>query len=52
MDGKTRICDVVEALAKELNTPVVLKGFVRYALGDGIEKQESDFASEVSSLAS
>ena len=52
MDGKTRICDVVENLAKELNTSVTLKGFVRYALGDGIEKQESDFASEVSSLAS
>ncbi len=52
MDGKTRISDVVESLAKELNTPVTLKGFVRYALGDGIEKQESDFASEVSSLAS
>lgn len=52
MDGKTRICDVVESLAKELNTSVTLKGFVRYALGDGIEKQESDFASEVSSLAS
>ncbi len=52
MDGKTRISDVIETLAKELGTSVALTGFVRYGLGDGIEKQESDFASEVSSLAS
>ena len=29
-----------------------LKGFVRYALGEGIEKQESDFAAEVAAAAS
>jgi elongation factor Ts len=52
MDGKTRIADVIASLAKDLGTSVELTGFVRYALGDGIEKQESDFAAEVSSLAS
>ena len=52
MDGKTKISDVIENVAKEIGASVTLTGFVRYGLGDGIEKQESDFASEVSSLAS
>jgi elongation factor Ts len=30
---------------------VELKGFVRYALGEGIEKQESDFAAEVAAAS-
>ncbi len=31
--------------------PVKVSGFVRYALGEGIEKQESDFAAEVAAAA-
>jgi elongation factor Ts len=31
--------------------PVKVTGFVRYALGEGIEKQESDFAAEVAAAA-
>ena len=41
---------VVEA-AKAAGAPVALKGFVRYALGEGIEKVESDFAAEVASMS-
>ena len=37
----------VEELAKELGTDVKLSGFVRFALGEGIEKEEQDFAAEV-----
>ena len=51
MDGKTKIADVVEQFAKEIGTPVVLKRFVRYNLGEGIEKEESDFAAEVQAQA-
>ncbi len=40
---------VIEA-AKAAGAPVALKGFVRYALGEGIEKAESDFAAEVASM--
>ncbi len=47
IDGKTRVKDVVEAQAKELNQPIKLMGFVRFSLGEGIEKAESDFAAEV-----
>jgi elongation factor Ts len=31
--------------------PIKVIGFVRYALGEGIEKQESDFAAEVAAAA-
>ena len=41
---------VVEA-AKAAGAPVALKGFVRFALGEGIEKVESDFAAEVASMS-
>ena len=51
MDGKTKIADVVEQFAKEIGTPTVLKGFVRYNLGEGIEKEETDFAAEVQAQA-
>lgn len=37
----------VEALAKDLGTDVKLTGFTRFALGEGIEKEEQDFAAEV-----
>ena len=35
-----------------IGAPVELKAFVRYALGEGIEKQDSDFAAEVAAAAS
>jgi elongation factor Ts len=51
IDGKTKIREMLEAMSTELNTPVTLKGFVRYALGEGVEKAESDFAAEVMAQA-
>lgn len=51
IDGKTKIREMLENAAKELNTPVLLKGYVRYALGEGIEKAASDFAAEVMAQA-
>lgn len=41
----------VEALAKDLGTEVKLTGFVRFALGEGIEKEETDFAAEVAAAS-
>ncbi len=32
---------------KEIGAPAKLAGFIRYALGEGIEKEVSDFAAEV-----
>ncbi|HEY0832960.1 MAG TPA: translation elongation factor Ts [Azospirillum sp.] len=51
IDGETKVRAVVEKVAKELGTPVKVTGFVRYALGEGIEKAESDFAAEVAAAA-
>jgi elongation factor Ts len=51
MDGKTKISDVVANTAKELGTDVKLTGFICYRLGEGIEKEESDFAAEVMAQA-
>ena len=47
VDGESRVKDVIAKMAKELGTAVACKGFVRYALGEGIEKKTEDFAAEV-----
>ena len=51
MDGKTKIADVVAQFSKEIGSPITLTGFVRYGLGEGIEKEETDFAAEVQAQA-
>jgi len=51
MDGKTPVAEVVAAAAKDAGTGIGLKGFVRFQLGEGIEKKESDFAAEVAAAA-
>ncbi len=51
IDGKSKIADVVAAAAKTAGTPITLKGFVRMHLGEGIEKQQSDFAADVAAAA-
>ena len=38
-------------MAGKVGGPVKIAGFVRYALGEGIEKQESDFAAEVAAAS-
>ena len=47
MDGETRVKAVLDALAGELGVPVAVTGFVRYQLGEGIERESKDFAAEV-----
>lgn len=47
VDGENKISKVVENAAKDVGAPVTLAGFVRFALGEGIEKKEEDFAAEV-----
>lgn len=51
MDGKTKISDVVANAAKEAGTDISIKGFSRFELGEGIEKEEEDFAAEVAKVA-
>lgn len=51
MDNKTPIADVVAKAAKEAGSSITLKDYVRFQLGEGIEKEESDFAAEVAAAA-
>ena len=51
MDGKTPVQDVVDAAGKAAGTQIVLKDYVRFQLGEGIEKEVSDFAAEVAAAA-
>ncbi|HEX5452978.1 MAG TPA: translation elongation factor Ts [Stellaceae bacterium] len=47
IDGESRVAKIVEAAAKEAGKPIKLSGFVRFALGEGIDKPTADLASEV-----
>jgi elongation factor Ts len=51
MDNKTPIAQVVEAAGKAAGTKIVLKDYVRFQLGEGIEKVETDFAAEVAAVS-
>jgi len=51
LDNKKKVADIVNELSKEIGTPVKLTGFLRFELGEGIEKQESNFAAEVASMS-
>ena len=47
IDGETRVKSVLESLAGTLDKSVAVSGFVRYQLGEGIERESKDFAAEV-----
>ncbi|MDH3999424.1 MAG: translation elongation factor Ts [Desulfuromonadales bacterium] len=50
IDTDHKVGKVVEALGKEIGGEVTLSAYVRYQLGEGIEKKEDDFAAEVASM--
>jgi elongation factor Ts len=50
MDNKTPISQVLVEAAKEIGAPVTISGFLRYELGEGIERTKTDFAAEVASM--
>ncbi len=47
MDNKTSVADVVAKFGKDNGGSVALTDYVRFQLGEGIEKEEADFAAEV-----
>jgi elongation factor Ts len=51
MNPDQTIEQLVAETAKEVGSPVTVKGFVRFALGDGVEKKADDFAAEVAQLS-
>lgn len=50
-DNAKTVLQAVNEAAKSIGAPVALKGYVRFALGEGIEKEVSDFADEVKKAA-
>ena len=51
MDGETKVSQVIANAAKEIGADIKLTGYVRMQLGEGIEKEEVDFAAEVAAVA-
>jgi elongation factor Ts len=47
IDNETKVSDAIDAVAKKAGKPIAVKGIVRFALGEGIDKPTGDFASEV-----
>lgn len=50
-DGSKTVAQAIKAAEAEVGAPIKLTGFVRLALGEGVEKEESDFAAEVAAAA-
>ena len=51
IDGETQIAKLIEKASKDLGAPVAIEGFVRFQVGEGIEKAQGDFADEVAQMA-
>ena len=51
VDGETKISRLLENAKADVGAPVKLTGFVRFQLGEGIEKEVKDFAAEVAAVA-
>ncbi len=47
LDGKATVEQAVKAAEKTVGAPITITKFVRYALGEGIERKDEDFAAEV-----
>ncbi len=52
IDGKSTVEQAVKEAEGTVGAPVKITGFVRYALGEGIERKEEDFAAEVAAAVS
>ena len=48
--NKETVEQYVKQVSKEIGSDIVLKSFVRFETGEGIEKKQDDFADEVASM--
>jgi elongation factor Ts len=51
MDPDKTVEAFVKSAEKDVGAPITVVGFVRFALGEGIQKEETDFAAEVAAAA-
>jgi elongation factor Ts len=47
IDGESRVNKVIEAAAKEAGAPIRVAGFVRFQIGEGIDRPTTDLAADV-----
>jgi elongation factor Ts len=50
-DDKKSVAQAMKDAEGKVGAPIKITGFVRYKLGEGVEKQESDFAAEVAAAS-
>ena len=50
-DDKKSVAQAIKESEGKVGGPIKITGFVRFKLGEGVEKQESDFAAEVAAAA-
>ena len=50
IDGENSVEKAIENAVADVGAPIAFKGFVRFQLGEGIEREESDFAAEVAEM--
>jgi elongation factor Ts len=50
-DDKKSVAQALKEAEGKVGGPIKITGYVRYALGEGIEKQQSDFAADVAAAA-
>jgi elongation factor Ts len=50
-NDKQNVAQALKEAEGKVGGPIKITGFVRYKLGEGVEKQESDFAAEVAAAA-
>ena len=50
VDGENTVEQALKNAESDVGGPIRLKGFIRFALGAGIDKGESDFAAEVAAM--
>ncbi|MEC8086915.1 MAG: translation elongation factor Ts, partial [Pseudomonadota bacterium] len=51
IDGESKVDKVIQAAGKEAGGDITVAGFVRFHIGEGIEKEDADFAAEVAATA-
>jgi elongation factor Ts len=51
IDGESKVGKVIEQAGSDAGNPISVSKFIRYSLGEGLEKKEEDFAAEVAAVS-
>ena len=51
LDTEKTVAEAIKEVSVDIGSDIVIKGYVRYNLGEGLEGKEDDFAEEVARLS-